>query len=149
MSSVAKPESGSTEVGFWQSLMQVAVYKPSQGRLVRQLTGIGVGILLLLIAYELATFNFVIEWIGNGHYLLLLAFGAVAVWIAYRLVNYPRFADFLIAVEAEMNKVSWPGRTELVRASIVVIAVIFLLAVVLYGFDLFWTKFLELIRIRI
>ena len=33
----------------------------------------------------------------------------------------PAFADFLIAVEAEMNKVSWPTRTELFRGSMVVI----------------------------
>ena len=37
-----------------------------------------------------------------------------------------QFADFLIAVEAEMTKVSWPSRGELVRSSIVVILVIFL-----------------------
>ena len=32
----------------------------------------------------------------------------VGLWAAYRVVNLPAFADFLIAVEAEMNKVSWP-----------------------------------------
>jgi hypothetical protein len=36
---------------------------------------------------------------------LLLAAG---LWSVYRLVNMPRFADFLIAVESEMAKVSWP-----------------------------------------
>ena len=36
---------------------------------------------------------------------LLLVFG---VWVSYRLVNVPAFADFLIAVEAEMNKVLGP-----------------------------------------
>ena len=41
----------------------------------------------------------------------------------------PGFADFLIAVEAEMNKVSWPSRGELFRASIVVLVMIFVLAV--------------------
>jgi preprotein translocase subunit SecE len=125
------------------------MYKPAQGRLVRQLTGIALGALLLLIAYETATMSFVVDWLGNGHFLLMIVLGLLAVWIAYRLVNYPRFADFLIAVEAEMNKVSWPSQTELVRASIVVMAVIFLLAMVLYGFDLFWTRFLQLIRVRI
>ena len=40
----------------------------------------------------------------------------VGVWLGYRLVNIPRFADFLIAVEAEMNKVSWPSRGELIRS---------------------------------
>ena len=33
---------------------------------------------------------------------------AVGLWFSFRLVNMPPFADFLIAVEAEMNKVSWP-----------------------------------------
>ena len=47
-------------------------------------------------------------------------------WVAYRIVNVPKFADFLIAVEAEMNKVSWPSRDELIRSSAVVIFVIFL-----------------------
>ena len=62
----------------------------------------------------------------------------VGVWISFRVVNYPRFADFLIAVEAEMNKVSWPSRTELIRSSIVVIFVIFALAIILFGYDMLW-----------
>jgi preprotein translocase subunit SecE len=62
----------------------------------------------------------------------------VGVWIAYRLVNMPRFADFLISVEAEMNKVSWPTRPELIRASLVVLFTIFFLAAVLFVFDLGW-----------
>jgi preprotein translocase subunit SecE len=53
-------------------------------------------------------------------------------------VNIPRFADFLIAVEAEMNKVSWPARQELIRSSLVVIFVIFAMAIALFGFDLVW-----------
>ena len=70
-----------------------------------------------------------------GMPLLLLAAG---VWISYRVVNLPAFADFLIAVEAEMNKVSWPTRGELGRASVIVIFMIFALAVILFGFDSFW-----------
>ena len=61
-----------------------------------------------------------------------------AVWASYRVVNVPAFADFLIAVEAEMNKVSWPTRGELFRASMVVLILIFALAFVLAGFDMFW-----------
>ncbi len=48
----------------------------------------------------------------------------------------PTFADFLISVEGEMNKVSWPSRAELFRASLVVILVIFFLAAVLFCYDL-------------
>jgi preprotein translocase subunit SecE len=52
-----------------------------------------------------------------------------------RIVNLPSFADFLISVEAEMNKVSWPSRGELYRASLVVIVVIFLLTAILLAYD--------------
>jgi preprotein translocase subunit SecE len=57
-------------------------------------------------------------------------------WIAYRLVNMPRFADFLIAVEAEMNKVSWPTQSEMIRAVLVVLFTIAFLVLVLFGYDL-------------
>ena len=63
---------------------------------------------------------------------------AVGLWIGYRLVNWPRFADFLIAVEAELNKVTWPSREELKRASVVVIFTIFFLAITLFLFDILW-----------
>ncbi len=61
---------------------------------------------------------------------------ALGAWIAFRIVNIPSFADFLISVEAEMNKVSWPSRGELYRASLVVIVVIFLLTAILFTYDL-------------
>ena len=56
-------------------------------------------------------------------------FLVVFIWVAYRLVNVPGFADFLIAVEAEVNKVSWPTRSELFRASMMVLFLIFSLGV--------------------
>jgi preprotein translocase subunit SecE len=58
--------------------------------------------------------------------------------MSYRVVNVPGCADFLIAVEAEMNKVSWPTRSELFRASMVVLIVIFSLAIVLSLYDFAW-----------
>jgi len=67
----------------------------------------------------------------------------VGLWAGYRVVNVPQFADFLIAVEAEMNKVSWPSRSELYRSCIVVLVTLVLLAVVLFGFDLFWWAFFK------
>ena len=53
-------------------------------------------------------------------------------------MNVPAFADFLIAVEAEMNKVSWPTRPELFRAATVVLLVIFLMGAYLSVCDLIW-----------
>ena len=43
------------------------------------------------------------------------------IWLGWRLVNYPPFADFLIATEAEMNKVSWTTRKRLVQDTIIVL----------------------------
>lgn len=71
----------------------------------------------------------------------------LGVWIGFRLVNWPRFADFLVAVEAEMAKVSWPSRAELVRASIVVMVTILILAITLFLFDIVWQWFFSLIGI--
>ncbi|MCA9116441.1 MAG: preprotein translocase subunit SecE, partial [Planctomycetaceae bacterium] len=56
---------------------------------------------------------------------------------------YPRFADFLVAVEAEMDKVTWVGRQELVRQAIVVVVVMFLLAFVLLAYDVLWQEFFQ------
>jgi preprotein translocase subunit SecE len=70
-----------------------------------------------------------------GGPVVLLVLG---LWASFRLVNVPAFADFLIAVEAEMNKVSWPSRGELFRASMVVLILIFALAFILAGCDMFW-----------
>ena len=72
----------------------------------------------------------------------------LGLWFSFRIVHLPRFADFLIAVEAEMNKVSWPSTTELIKSSLVVIIVIFLLTGILFGYDLLWRAVLGLFQIR-
>lgn len=65
-------------------------------------------------------------------------FIAMGIWISFRVVNVHACADFLIAVEAEMKKVSWPDSSTLTRSTIVVLVTIFFLAAVLSLFDLFW-----------
>jgi preprotein translocase subunit SecE len=120
-------------------------YKRSQGRVARQLTFFAIAAAFASAAWLLSdssTGEFWERFLPKsqaqvvGRFVvptLLLAFGA---WVAFRIVNIPRFADFLISVEAEMNKVSWPSRGELFRASLVVIVVIFLLTAILFSYDL-------------
>ena len=55
----------------------------------------------------------------------ILLFG---LWFGWRLINWVTFADFLISVEAEMAKVSWPGPGELKSSTIVVLVVFLFLA---------------------
>lgn len=66
------------------------------------------------------------------------------VWIAWRTVNVPTFGDFLIATEAEMNKVSWTPKKRLVQDTIVVLVCLLLLTVFLLVIDLFWGWLLSL-----
>lgn len=61
-----------------------------------------------------------------------------SIWLAYRMVNVPVFADFLIATEAEMNKVSWTTRKNLVTDTIVVLVTVVLLTGFLFATDMVW-----------
>ncbi|HVS34004.1 MAG TPA: preprotein translocase subunit SecE [Gemmataceae bacterium] len=63
---------------------------------------------------------------------------ALALWVGWRVVNYPAFADFLIATEAELNKVSWITRPRLIQDTIVVLVTVFLLALFLFSMDQLW-----------
>ena len=124
-----------------QQLFQVGVYKGRQGRITRQATWASLGAVIALAAYKL---YLTLESMQRPQLSPTWYFGLpllslmVGLWLAYRLVNLSRFADFLIAVEAEMKKVSWPTWAELVRSSIVVIFVIFALALVLWLYDFLW-----------
>lgn len=72
--------------------------------------------------------------------LLLLA---LTIWFAWRLVNMPTFADFLIATEAEMNKVSWSSRRRLFQDTIVVLVTVVLLTSYLFVMDVAWQQLLS------
>jgi len=145
-----KNHSRSIPVGaFFQELLNVGIYKRSQGRITRQVTFGAMALIFAIGFYRMFQIlllrNTNDSWqvtkslmeTGMAYWLpgiLVL----ICWWISYRLVNMPNFADFLIAVEAELNKVSWPTRTELVRSSIVVLVCLLLLAGVIFGFDLIW-----------
>jgi preprotein translocase subunit SecE len=132
---MAKDDKAAANV-FLRELFQWSVYKKSQGRVTRQVTFAALAIIVALGGWRLSDYT-----LGLGDVWDVVVPTAVVLagwWISFRLVNMPVVADFLIAVEAEMNKVTWPSRTELVRSSLVVIFTIFFLAAVLFGYDVFW-----------
>jgi len=124
---------------FFQELLRAGIYKRSQGRICRQVTFAMMAIVITLGLFSLS--QTLIHWGQGWQYGLPGALLLASWWCAYRLVNVPAFADFLIAVEAEMNKVSWPSRHELIRGSAVVLITIIFLAIVLFGFDTLWKLF--------
>jgi preprotein translocase SecE subunit len=155
--------------GFERWLMQVedqgwfsaAAYKRMQGQRVRRGTILGILILAGSGLYTLLNHK-ILETAGNwevslpfthGKTLLLLPdvrftipllLAAAALWFAYRIVNFPVFADFLIATEAELNKVSWTTRKRLVQDTVVVLTTMLLLTGFLFVMDSIWIKALSL-----
>ena len=63
---------------------------------------------------------------------LLVVFGMLSFWV----VNKPSMADFMIAAEGEMKKVSWSSRQEIIVSTGIVIAVVVLMAALLGVTDL-------------
>lgn len=135
MASVDKPAGSSS---FLKNLLLTGIYKRRQGRIARQVTFFAIVGVIAVGAWRLyATLHGTTNvWTVAAVPTAVVLIGA---WVAYRLVNMPNFADFLIAVEAEMSKVSWPTRPELIRGSVVVLMTIVILAGLLFVFDLGWT----------
>ncbi len=132
-------------------------YKRTQGRKMRQYTLAGILLIGLSGVYSMMSH----DALGTGDLVYRMPFGlgsftalldqqfsvplllALAVlWLGWRAVNIPTFADFLIATEAEMNKVSWSSRKRLIQDTIVVLVTTLLLTLFLLVIDLFWGWFL-------
>lgn len=129
-------EKNITASPLFSELFHLGLYKPSQGKLVRRATFAALVLAVLVGAWRL---SFQLSQFGDVYrYAIPMLVAAAGAWIAFRVVNMPRFADFLIAVEAEVNKVSWPSKGELIRATIVVLFTIVVLTVVLFGYDIAW-----------
>lgn len=124
---------------FIEELFTAGLYKRTQGRMVRQLTCLAIWVFVGAAAWRCHSL-YLSSMISNQAvgFLVGLAIAGVGGWVGFRLVNWPKFADFLISVEAELNKVSWPTRKELIRASMVVIFTILFMSVLLFLYDAFW-----------
>jgi len=129
--------------------MKLEFYKKGQGYYIRLGTALAVTVLAVLACaslYQKMT-GLQLEdknlqrWIQAGVPALVFA---VLGWLIFKIVNMPKFADFLIATEGEMKKVSWSTRKEITSSTIVVIVTVFILAALLtvvdFGFHWFFVK---------
>jgi preprotein translocase subunit SecE len=131
---------------FWTALVTPTLYKRTQGKRVRQTTAALIAIWSAFGCWTLST-GPLMDYPRNIRVGIPTAIGLLIAWLSFRLVNIPQFADFLIAVEAEMRKVSWPTMQECLRAAAVVIATMFMLAMVLFAYDQFWMRFFSWIGV--
>jgi preprotein translocase subunit SecE len=111
------------------------MYKAAQGKHTRWGTVIGGMILTVIGAYrlseELADVAGPLVRFGIPT-LVVVAIGLLLLWI----INRPKTADFLIATEGEMKKVSWSSKKEIAGSTKVVIITTIILAAILFGVDL-------------
>jgi len=73
-----------------------------------------------------------------GGQLKIVALSALGFFLVWRLVNVPAFADFLIATDSEMSKVSWPPVKKLWRDTMVVVVGMFLMGGMIMAIDWIW-----------
>ena len=115
------------------------VYKRGQGKYTRLSTfagAVGVGLIgaaFLPAKIGLVTDSAYVKFGVPALLLVLLAYGMF--WV----VNRPRMADFMIATESEMKKVSWSSRKEVIGSTKVVIVTTLMLAAILFGVDVLFT----------
>jgi len=116
------------------------IYKGGQGRYVRGATAVAAAVVdLVLCGYVWTLLEKYIpkEFAYKSH----LTYGtAAAVFVVigtvvYVYLNRPNVVDFLVATEAEMKKVSWSSRSELLGSTAVVIVTVVLLAAFIYVVD--------------
>jgi preprotein translocase SecE subunit len=141
-----------------QGWFHAIAYKASQGVRVRrgsfvgELALVGFGIYTMILHRTAGTGNWALDVPGTNYALYLLfnvqltlpvVLLLLGIWVSWRVVNWPVFADFLIATEAEMNKVSWTTRKRLVQDTVVVLVTVALLAVFLFVVDVMWIRILS------
>lgn len=125
-----------------KSVLSTDVYQRKQGRIVRGCTA-GAILLTFVLASQALYHSVLLDLGTRTAYAVVGALCAAGAWFAFRAINYPVFADFLIEVESEMTKVTWPSWSELQRATIVVLVVMALFTALLFGYDIAWQKILE------
>jgi preprotein translocase SecE subunit len=123
-----------------------SIYKSGQGYWTRMLTGAAGALLLALICHWLYA-TVLVRWARPAppaeqtgltvphRVMIVTAFALGIIFLAWRQMNKPRVVDFLIATESEMKKVNWTDRKALIGSTKVVIIFMFLIAIILFLFD--------------
>ena len=123
------------------------IYKKGQGKYTRLGTFVGVMVVVLIGAIILRA------KIGVYTQNAYMRFGRPTLIVAgmaslmFWLVNRPNTADFMIATEGEMKKVSWSSRKEVFGSTKVVIVTTFILAAILFGVDTLFAQLFNLLGI--
>lgn len=125
-----------------KELVSTNNYKSSQGRVARRLTFIGLSLVFIWGGYSFFRADyFGAQGAAIGGALIAL----LGVWASFRVINFPAFADFLVSVEAEMSKVSWPSKRDLFANTKVVLIFMVLFTALILVYDLIFQRIFNLL----
>ena len=122
------------------------IYRKTQGRWTRLGTVAGIGILVVIgtwylwseLPVSLGVFRALIPLV------VLLGF----MYVLLRVVNSKKPADFMIATEGEMKKVSWSSKKEIIGSTKVVIATLLVMGTLLFLVDLFFMTLMKFLGVQ-
>jgi len=121
--------------------MAFDIYKRGQGKYTRLCSAFGAAIIAglgCLQLYKKLDATDLGLWVKTMvPAVLFVALGLLILW----LVNKPSVADFMVAAEGEMKKVSWSSKKEIAVSTFIVIVVVILMAALLGVTDLSFKLF--------
>jgi preprotein translocase SecE subunit len=129
------------------------IHKKGQGYWTRLGTAMGAAIIVLFFAHFL--YAVVPGWVpllqsnSNLKIGITAGFLALTTLACWWLMNKSSHVDFLIATDTEMKKVNWTSKAELIGSTKVVIGFMFLIAVVLFILDMYFTRFFYLLGVLV
>ena len=121
--------------------MIFTIYKRGQGKYTRLCSAFavaiicGLGCLQLYKRLQATDLGLWVETMVPAG--LFVVFALLISW----LMNKPSIADFMIAAEGEMKKVSWSSRQEIAVSTFIVIVVVVIMATLLGATDILFNTF--------
>jgi len=121
--------------------MIFTIYKRGQGKYTRLCSAfaaaiiVGLGCLQLYKRLQATDLGLWVETMVPAGLFIVLA-----LFVSW-MMNKPSIADFMIAAEGEMKKVSWSSKKEIAVSTFIVIVVVVIMAVLLGATDLTFRTF--------
>ncbi len=123
------------------------IYKRGQGKYTRTVTFVAgmmvAGLLARFLWQQLDTSTDMLSLV----YGLPVALFVIGSLLMFWIVNRPSSADFMIATEGEMKKVSWSSKKEIIGGTKVVIATTLIMAALLRAVDVAFSLFFRSIGV--
>jgi preprotein translocase subunit SecE len=123
------------------------IYKKGQGYWTRMGTVGAVALIGILAGHFIWEEHVLFNLTDHATYLIIGVFGLIYCSLGFYILNRPSNVDFLIATDSEMKRVNWTSQKDLMGSTRVVITFVFIIAVVLFCYDLLFQTIFYLVGV--